>query len=213
MRYVVVADYWEERKDDIVIFLRVVRFIFRHPNIVVLRALCEVFHDKLLLCLVHAFLCVDVIFCLGVGKVAEMGIEHIAMFYAYVEHFLQSACVVGNMAVGTHNERVGLFLTYVSLHTVYKSVLNIFVRHLHTVVNACASNENARGTNLVAACQAASCHHCGENSQYRLCKYLYHIFLNPILMVVSYFEANWLILPAGRTLSSPKMLLFFFMPA
>ena len=30
-------------------------------------------------------------------------------------------------------------------------------------------------------------------------------------MVVSYFEANWLILPAGRTLSSPKMLLFFFM--
>ena len=94
---------------------------------------------------------VDVVFSLGVGNIAQMGIEDIVVVESVLQHLRHTAPVVRHVAVGTHEE--GIFVTSIRGIDPLKiglMLLEIEVRHLHTVLHTRTRNEYADGTHLFA---------------------------------------------------------------
>ena len=112
--------------------------------------------DKIIvfLCIGHlrffdAFGEVDVILGLGVGNVAQMGIEQVVVVESNLEHLVYAAQVGRHVAVGAHQKGI-FFATGRQRPQIGHIFLEILTRHLHAVFNARACHEHADGAHLFA---------------------------------------------------------------
>ena len=141
----------------------------------------------------------DVVLRLGVGDVAQVGIEQIVGVKANFQHLVHAAGVGGEVAIATHEE--GVFVVGHGHLVVFHILLVVEVRHLHAVLHSGTRDEHTDGAHFVASAEHDDCSS-SEDDIFEF--HCYHLYLSPNLTDPSYLVANWLILPDGRTLNSPK---------
>ena len=66
----------------------------------------KVFVHPFIGCILYGYFCIIVILGLGVGQVAQVAKEEVIVIHADFKHFFESARVISDVAVATHQEGI-----------------------------------------------------------------------------------------------------------